>query len=125
MAQHANQAMLLVIEDDPATREFFAELLTYAGYHVRTAGSGREGITMLAQYPAAMLVLDRRLPDMDGIDVCREIRATLDATIPIILVSGDYSPELQAAAKAAGVTTYLPKPFLPDVLLECIVALLQ
>ena len=125
MMQQTSDATLLVVEDDTDTREFFAELLQLSGYQVHTAAFGQAALDVLARHTVNMIVLDRRLPDMDGLDVCRTIRATLDATVPILLVTGDYSPELQDAARAAGVNGYLSKPFLPELLLERITTLMR
>lgn len=114
--------MILVVEDDEATSEFLVDLLSLEGYTTRVAASGSAALKQLAAHPASVVLLDRRLPDMDGLALCRQIRQSIDATVPIILLTADYGAELEAAAHDAGVTDYLPKPFPPDVLLDRIAA---
>jgi DNA-binding response OmpR family regulator len=116
---------ILVVEDDAATSEFLVDLLSFAGYATRVAASGGAALGMLRKHPASVVLLDRRLPDMDGLAVCRQIRQRIDPAVPIILLMADYSAELEAAARDAGVTAYLSKPFPPDVLLDRVAALVQ
>jgi two-component system OmpR family response regulator len=72
-----------------------------------------------------LVLLDRRLPDMDGLALCRQIRAALGATIPILLLTADREPTLAAAAEEAGATAYLSKPVDPDLLLGRVISLLS
>lgn len=118
-------ATILVVEDDPATSEFLVDLLSLEGYATRVATSGSAALEALVEQPASVVLLDRRLPDMDGLAVCRQIRHQIDAAVPIILMTADYSAELEAVARTAGVSAYLPKPFAPDVLLDRVAALVQ
>jgi two-component system response regulator MprA len=118
-------ARILVVEDDAATSEFFVDLLSMAGYATHVAASGQAALAVLRAHPVNVVLLDRWLPDMDGLAVCRAIRAAIDATVPIILLTAERSPGLEVAAQDAGITTYLLKPFLPDVLLERVAALLE
>ena len=116
---------ILIVEDDPATSEFFADLLDFAGYHAQVAASGTAALAAFPQEPIHLVLLDRRLPDMDGLDVCRTLRHSGAATVPIILLTADHSPDLGARAQDAGITAYLPKPVDPQVLLDRIAALLH
>ena len=116
---------LLVVEDDAATSEFLVDLLSAEGYTTRVAASGHAALAMLMEQSVNAVLLDRRLPDMDGLTVCRKIRASIHSTVPIILLTADYSAELEAAAHAAGITDYLPKPFPPNVLLDRVAALIR
>lgn len=108
---------ILVVEDDDDTREFFAFLLTDAGYHVIEAASGTAALAQLANRSIDAALLDRRLPDMDGIDICRHIRSQLGAALPIIMVTADRDPQLEAAVRMAGANDFLYKPVLPEMLL--------
>lgn len=125
MTQTPAQTTVLIVEDDVATSEFFVDLLSMEGYHTHTAMSGQAALAVLGQQSIDVVLLDRRLPDMDGLAVCRAIRASINAAVPIILVTADQSAGLAAAAQAAGVTVYLRKPMLPDVLLERVAALVH
>jgi len=78
-----------------------------------------------AQHPIHLVLLDRRLPDMDGLDVGRALRASMPDIVPIILLTADHSHAQGAAARAAGINVYLSKPVDPTVLLDRIAALLQ
>ena len=118
MTQPPTHPTILVVEDDAATSEFLVDLLDMEGYATRIAASGKDALAQLAKQSVNAVLLDRRLPDMDGLAVCREIRASIHGTVPIMLLTADYSAELEAAARDAGITDYLPKPFPPDLLLR-------
>ena len=64
------------------------------------------------------VLLDLRLPDLDGFAVCRQLRATGHGDLPIILVTADHTAHLERQAVDIGVTSVLRKPFLPEALLE-------
>lgn len=117
-------ATILIVEDDAATSEFFVDLLDFAGYQTSVAASGTAALAAFAQHSVQLVLLDRRLPDMDGLDVGRAMRAATPAPVPIILLTADHSRALGEAARAAGMTAYLPKPVDPTVLLDRIAALL-
>ncbi len=118
MMRSPTPAPILVVEDDAATSEFFVDLLREAGYDPHVAMSGEAALTALREHPVAAVVLDWRLPDMDGLAVCRQIRHAIDPVVPIILVTAQHSLALEAAVRDAGVTVYLPKPMPPAVLLR-------
>ncbi len=115
--QGADARTVLVIEDDEDTREFVEDLLSMAGYMVLGAASGKAALAQVAAHPIDVILLDRRLPDADGIELCRRLRGQVDSAVPIILVTADRSPGLEAAARDAGATDFLPKPYLPADLL--------
>jgi DNA-binding response OmpR family regulator len=118
-------ATILIVEDDAATSEFFADLLDFAGYQTYVAASGADALAHGTQHPVQLVLLDRRLPDMDGLDLARVLRTTLPAPVPMILVTADHTRALGDAARAAGISAYLPKPVDPQVLLDRIAALLR
>lgn len=115
---------ILVVEDDPDTREFIVMLLSFAGYHTLEAASGGRALTTIAEQTVQVIVLDFRLPDMDGLTVCRHLRANGYSDVPIILVTADRALDLELRAKEAGVTTLLAKPFQPEALLDRLAGLL-
>ena len=92
--------------------------MTADGYQVLGASTGQEVLAHLARHPVQAIVLDRRLPDVDGVQFCRQVRHRLNAHVPIILVTADEEPALEAAARAAGSSAVLRKPFDPTALLN-------
>jgi DNA-binding response OmpR family regulator len=113
----------LVVEDDPDTLEFYVALLEASGYRVLAAATGRAGLEHLSNPPIHGVVLDRRLPDIDGLLVCRRLRDRLGPNVPILIVTADHDPMLANAARAAGATAFLSKPFEIDELLGRLAAL--
>ena len=109
---------ILVVEDDLDTREFYEVLLTDEGYHVLAASTGQQALAHVAVQPVNAIVLDRRLPDFDGVDLCRLLRQRVGTSVPIILVTADRDPALEATARTAGITDFLLKPFHPADLLD-------
>jgi len=115
---------ILVVEDDKSTREFYELFLTENGYRVIAVASGHAALTAVTAQPVNALVLDHRLPDMSGTEVCRQLRAGAAPTVPVLLVTGDRAPRLDADARAAGATSVLMKPFDPYEFLDRLDALI-
>ena len=107
MTRSANR--ILVIEDDPDIRLFLAASLGGAGYEVVGAARGREGIDSAEEETPALVILDLGLPDMNGIDVVRRLRANGD--VPIIILSARTDEREKIRALDAGADDYLTKPF--------------
>ena len=108
-------ATLLVVDDDGDTLTLYTLLLETAGYRVLAAASGQAALRQFGTVPIHGVVLDRRLPDGDGLQVCRRLRDQLGAAVPIVVVSVDHDP---VAAASAGATDVVAKPFVVDVLLD-------
>ena len=109
---------ILVVEDDLDTREFYEVLLMSEGYPVVAAGTGHEALAHVADEVVQCIVLDRRLPDFDGVQLCGLLREHVDPDVPIIFVTADRDPALKATARQAGITDFLLKPFNPTDLVE-------
>ena len=122
--QASPPATILVVEDDPDTREFIVVLLHFAGYETLEAASGAGALATVARERVQAITLDLRLPDMDGFSVCRHIRTSGHPDIPIILVSADHAQDVARLADAAGVTAFLAKPFVPAALLDLLSSVL-
>ena len=116
---------ILIIEDDEATLEFLDLFLSTSGYQVRTAGTGKDGLTLATAHSVEAILLDRRLPDMDGITACERLRNQIRSTVPIIMLTADRDVALESAAREAGATMFLRKPFDPDVLLQGLATVLR
>lgn len=99
---------ILIVDDDPQFRRTLHLALDSCGYEVGDAVDGKEALDTAAATAPDLIVLDWHLPDMDGIQTCRTLRARSD--VPVIMVSGNRS-NLKDVALSAGANDYLTKPF--------------
>ena len=99
----------LVVDAEAASRRLLYLLLTRAGYQVLLADSGHKALDHAAVAQPDVVVLDPRLPDIDGLQLCRELRDWSD--VPIILVSADSRVRTKVEALDLGVDDYVTKPF--------------
>ena len=100
---------VLVVDDEPAIRELLAMVCTYEGWDVRTAATGEAALSAVRADPPDVVLLDRMLPDLDGLTVLRRIHASSPAP-PVIMVTARDSAEDRAALFAAGATGFVTKP---------------
>jgi two-component system KDP operon response regulator KdpE len=100
---------ILVIDDEPQIRRVVKNTFQAAGAKVVEAASGTEGIDRAAAERPDLIILDLGLPDIVGVDVCREIRKWADA--PILVLSARHSEEEKVALLDAGADDYVTKPF--------------
>jgi DNA-binding response OmpR family regulator len=112
-----------LIEDDRRLAEMVSEYLGEAGFSVSVAGDGRTGLARLAAEPCDALVLDLMLPDMDGLEVCRQLRAFSDVPVLMLTARGDAMDRV--VGLEIGADDYLPKPFEPRELLARLRAILR
>ncbi len=109
-------ATILVVEDDAATRSALCEYLMGAGYRVRTAGTGAEGLSALqASNDVDAILLDLVMPDMDGFELLRRHRE-MQGRAAVVVLSGLSEAENVVKAMKFGAADYLPKPFDPSEL---------
>jgi two-component system, OmpR family, KDP operon response regulator KdpE len=114
--------LVLLIEDEPQMRRFLATTLRAHAYLVLEAGSGREGLAQAAGRNPEVILLDLGLPDMDGLDLTRELRRT--ARTPIVVISARGKEQDKVAALDLGADDYLTKPFgVPELLARIRVAI--
>ena len=116
-------ARILLIEDDRHLAEMLTEYLGGAGFRVASAPDGRSGLARLAAEPYDALVLDLMLPDMDGLEVCRQLRGTSD--IPVLMLTARGDAMDRVVGLEIGADDYLGKPFEPRELLARLRALLR
>ena len=109
------QQKILVVEDEPEIAGFIRRGLIYKGYNVAVVHSGEEALTSARDRPPDLVLLDLMLPDMDGIDICRKLRAADD--VPIIMLTARDTTEQKIAGLDAGADDYVTKPFSFDELL--------
>ena len=109
-------ATILVVEDDAATRSALCEYLATAGYRVRTAGSGGEGLAALqGSSDVDAVLLDLVMPDMDGFELLRRYREA-EGRAAVVVLSALAEAESVVKAMKFGAADYLPKPFDPSEL---------
>lgn len=100
---------ILVIDDEVQIRRFLGISLRAQGYEIAEAGSGREGLDLLATRGADLVILDLGLPDMDGREVLQELRTW--SSLPVIVLSVRSDESEKVAALDAGADDYVTKPF--------------
>ena len=118
---------LLMIEDDTRLAQMVGEYLLNAGFAFSHAAQGGSGLTALQATSPDLVILDLMLPDMDGLDVCRRIRALSNdnAQVPVLMLTAKGDPMDRIVGLELGADDYLPKPFEPRELLARIRAILR
>jgi CheY-like chemotaxis protein len=102
---------VLVADDDSAILEFLSKALSRFGYDVIKAKNGSEALSLIRELKPRLVLLDILMPDMDGVDICKVMRADIElAAIPVVFLSALEPARLHAVADEAGATDYLPKP---------------
>jgi len=114
---------ILLIEDDARLAGMVAEYLGEAGYRVAHVAMGQAGLERLAREPHDAVVLDLSLPDIDGLDVCRQLRERFD--VPVLMLTARGEPADRVVGLELGADDYLPKPFEPRELLARLRAILR
>jgi DNA-binding NarL/FixJ family response regulator len=111
-------ATVLVVDDDAAQRELISTVLGQAGFTTVDAASGEEAMAAARRHQPRLVVLDVRMPDLSGYEVCRRLRDEFGATVSIVFLSGERTEGFdRAAGLLVGADDYLVKPFSPDELL--------
>jgi DNA-binding response OmpR family regulator len=116
-----------MIEDDARLAQMVSEYLSQNGFTVSHAGDGQSGLNTLQGAPQGLVILDLMLPDMDGLEVCRRIRALPGALAqtPVLMLTAKGDPMDRIIGLEIGADDYLPKPFEPRELLARIRAVLR
>jgi len=122
-ADQPSRTRVLVVEDDPTVSEVVARYLENEGFGVETATDGRSAIEMFLESPPDLLVLDIMLPEMDGLEVCRRIRAT--APVPIIMLTALGEESDRVMGLDLGADDYITKPFSPRELIARVKSVLR
>ena len=106
------RAHVLVVEDEPAQREILNYNLNAQGYRVSLASNGEEGMLLLAEDPPDLVVLDWMLPNLSGIEVCRQIKAGPETrSIPVIMLSARSESADKVRGLDIGAEDYVVKPY--------------
>ena len=101
-------AKILVIDDEPNVRTLLEMRLRQQGYAVLSADNGWKGLQLYRQEHPHVIVLDLKMPDVDGVTVLRQIRS-VDPAQPVIILTGDTTPETERQVRALGVSEFIVK----------------
>jgi len=119
MTYGEDRCTVLVADDDTDIRETLAELLKLSGYHVLQAANGKQALESVAEHSPTVMLLDHRMPEMSGAEVCRTLQAKGSLVRIIFATAAKEGPEL---AKSLGVNSFLAKPFNLDSCLSAVAA---
>lgn len=108
-AKRTDKARILVIEDEADIAQFIATELQFEGHDVTIAGDGIKGLLGARQQTPDLVILDRMLPGLDGLELCRRLRGTSDVPILMLTAKGEVRDRIEGLN--AGANDYLPKPF--------------
>ncbi len=112
---------ILIVDDDDALAEVLSRRLQQQGFDTTTADSGASGLSGARSEHPVLIVLDLRLPDMNGLEVCEELADSTDTCeIPVIILSGMEQPDLLRRCRSAGCYYFVSKPYDPNALLTLI-----
>lgn len=103
------RARILLVEDEPDIAEFVATELRFEGFEVRLEADGMRGLTAARQDAPDLVILDRMLPGLDGLEFCRRLRKGSDVPILMLTARGEVRDRIEGLN--AGANDYLPKPF--------------
>jgi two-component system, OmpR family, KDP operon response regulator KdpE len=119
----AEKSRVLVVDDEPQITRVLRTVLTSQGYQVRTAAEGEAALTSFAEFRPELVITDLYMPHMDGVELCRRIRAL--SAVPIIVLSVKGEERTKVEALDSGADDYVTKPFGIDELLARVRAALR
>lgn len=109
-----NKASVLMIDDDVKLTRLLSEFLGRYGFSVAEVSHAQSGLRLFAERAFDVVIVDRMLPDISGIEICRQIRRSSE--VPVIVMSGDASFESKCLALEAGASLFVAKPVAPTLL---------
>ena len=117
---------ILVVEDEETLLELESILLTSKGYHVEVAMDGKSALELVANMKPDLVLLDIMIPEIDGFEVCRQIKANMATRhIPVIMLSAKKGKKDLVMGEQAGADWYITKPFKSAMVIETIQRLLS
>ncbi len=119
----AETSRVLVVDDEPQITRVLKTVLSSQGYDVRTASEGERALVDLREFQPELVITDLYMPHMDGVELCRRIRAT--STVPIIVLSVKGEERSKVEALDSGADDYVTKPFGIDELMARVRAALR
>lgn len=105
-----DKSRIIVIDDDPGLRKTLADILRVKGYDILAAGSGAEGLALLAEHSVSLVLVDLGLPDIPGLEVLNTIKVTYPS-IEAIILTGNATLDSAIEATNRGAFSYLVKPY--------------
>jgi two-component system chemotaxis response regulator CheY len=112
---------ILIVDDSASMRQMISFTLKDAGYDVITAGNGKEALTKLDGTKVEMVLTDLNMPEMNGIELIRQLRAKPGYKfIPIVMLTTESQETKKQEGKQAGASGWIVKPFKPDQLLDTV-----
>lgn len=112
---------VLVVDDAMTMRKMVSFTLRGAGYQTVEAGDGVDALAALKAHPIDLVITDVNMPRMDGIEFTRQARAHLNGRpVPILILTTESEPEKKNAARSAGATGWIVKPFQQEQLLSIV-----
>jgi DNA-binding response OmpR family regulator len=115
----SKQPTVLVVEDDPSNAKMLHDLLELHGYRVEVAANGEAGLAQARAWDIDLVLLDVMLPDLNGLEVCRSLRAIQTAPyLPVVMLTCRSQPNERDQAFAAGADDYLTRPIEIDKLMD-------
>ena len=115
MGDSGSKGNILVVDDEPQITRVLKTTLSSQGYGVRSAGNGQEALDEMRGWSPDLVITDLRMPKMDGLELCREIRSK--STVPIVVLSVKGEEAVKVQALDAGADDYVTKPFSVNELL--------
>ena len=120
-----NREKILIVEDDAGVSGALKVRLASAGYLPQVVADGQAAVRAAATDPPDLVILDLKLPDMHGSEVCRLLRRQFEPwELPVLILTGSYSPKTKLEGFATGADAYLTKPYQPAELLKTVRLLL-
>jgi CheY-like chemotaxis protein len=121
MTRPIERPLVLLVDDYDDALEIYATYLTFHGYRVETARNGQEAIDVAQASPPALVLMDLRMPILDGTEALRRLRKLpMLAAVPIIALTAHALEDERIAALAEGFDSVIAKPCLPDDLLRAV-----
>ena len=110
---------VLIIDDDPLVRASGIRIFNQSGYYVQAAASAKEGLNRLLREYFDCVLVDLKMPDLDGMEIVRFARKNR-SNMPVLIITGYGTPENAAEAERLGVSDYIYKPFNPKKIMSAV-----
>jgi diguanylate cyclase (GGDEF)-like protein/PAS domain S-box-containing protein len=118
LSEQGSKGEVLIVEDTPASLKLLSDLLTEAGYYVRQAPNGELALWTVQSRPPELILLDVRMPGIDGFEVCRRLKAApATAHVPVIFLSAQHDTDDKVRGFALGGADFIAKPFQTEEIL--------